>query len=311
MLAWVAAALAVLALVAAMAVMAHSLKQASWRHRLANLALPASQLALAVFMLDRIVLFAYPAWLLALVVLTCFACAAGDMALTQALRKAENADAAAERNRLMEAQIVLQEEHRRHIESEAQEARGVREQLDKELAQVELLLASGACDEVPGGIERAARTLGSRASRFCEHRVVDALVSEKARVCEAEGIRLDAHLVVPEGLPFSDAELCALFGNMLDNALHACADVPTNERLIALDVHVAGGFFLVNMRNSCSPVQEAPSLRARFRRPAITEHGWGLPILRMLAERHNGTLHTERKDGVFNTSLALELAIQR
>lgn len=307
MLAWTAAALAVLALVAAMAVMARSLKQTSWRHRLAHVALPASQLALAAFMLWRIVLFAYPTWLLALVVFTCFACAAGDVALTRALRKAENADAAAERNRLMEAQIVLQEEHRAHIEAEAQEARCVRVQLDKELAQVEALLVSGAYAEVPGGIERAAQALGSRASRFCEHRVVDALVTEKARVCEAEGVRLDAHLAVPEGLPFSDAELCALFGNMLDNAIRACEDVPADERLIALDAHVAGGFFLVDMRNSCSPAQEAQSLRGRFRRPAITEHGWGLSILRMLAERHNGTLHTERKGAEFNTSLALEL----
>lgn len=55
----------------------------------------------------------------------------------------------------------------------------------------------------------------------------------------------------PETLPLSDAELCALMMNLLDNAIHgACG---TQKPLLRLDMHQKDGFFVFVCENSTAP----------------------------------------------------------
>ena len=50
-----------------------------------------------------------------------------------------------------------------------------------------------------------------------------------------------------------------------------------------------------------------PSRSAPFARDRLPEHGWGLNILKTLADRHDGTLETVQEDGVYRTTVLLKL----
>lgn len=295
------------ALAAAAVVLMLPRRGAAGPRRRSNLLLPASQLALAAFMLHHIVAFDLPEWLFALVAGTCFACALGDVVLFGALRKAERADVEAERARLLEEQVAMQDEHRARLEADLRDAGRVREQLAAELDRVDELLQARELAEVPGQLDRAARAMKGAEGRWCDHPVADALVAAKARALADAGVRFDARLDVPEDLPLPDVELCALFSNTLDNALRACAEVPAEKRFVDLRARSAGGFFLLDMANACA-ADAAKVPLAKPRRPVVGGHGWGLGILQAIAARHAGTCSFEREEGVFRTSIALELS---
>ena len=304
---WLIAVAALVALAAASVILMLPRRKAALSRRWSNLLLPATQLGLAAFMFFYVVEFDLPEWLFVLITVSCFVCALGDVVLFRALWKAEQADVAAERARLLEEQVAMQDENRARLEADLRDAGCVREQLAAELERVDELLRAHALADVPDQLNRAARTMERAEGCWCEHPIVDALVAAKAQALEDAGVRFDARLDMPADLPLSDVELCALFSNTLDNALHACADVPVEDRFIELRARSTGGFFLMDMANACAAVDAVRDSLSEAKRPAIGGHGWGLGILRAVAARHAGTCSIERDEGVFHTSIVLEL----
>nr|WP_243152325.1 GHKL domain-containing protein [Pseudoflavonifractor sp. 524-17] len=82
---------------------------------------------------------------------------------------------------------------------------------------------------------------------------------------------------VPADFPVDDVDLCALFANLLDNAIGACGEVEPARRRITLSAGVRAGFLTVEVVNAA-----AGSRRIR--------PGTGLANVRRLAEAYRGTV---------------------
>lgn len=124
--------------------------------------------------------------------------------------------------------------------------------------------------------------------RYCAHPVADAILTEKLALCQKENIPVDCRLQIPANLPLSGAELCAVLANLLDNAMAACRTLPQEKRQIEIRGRVTGGFLLLRF---CNPLPEpAPQPTGGER---LDRHGWGLSIVRQIAERHAGRLTAE------------------
>ena len=143
--------------------------------------------------------------------------------------------------------------------------------------------------------------------------MVNAILLNKVGDCERLGIKLTLGLEVPRDLYISNVDLCALFANTIDNAIHACEKVPEGRRFITVRAHVAAGQFIIDVENSCV---EGPKgtrrgkvfvTRRHGRGSGLSEHGWGLVILDDLVRRHDGELVCEEKGGVFRVSVMLGL----
>ena len=150
--------------------------------------------------------------------------------------------------------------------------------------------------------------MDSTGRRVCRHHVVGALLASKQEEAENAGVEVDFDLDVPDDLPFSDTELCAVFSNLFDNAVNACAQVSEGEkRFIEMKAYSRDAFFIVDVVNSCSKAQMK---RERRRDTLFSEHGWGLSIIQAVAERHGGMLETEQQGNRFHTTVAMSLAAQ-
>ena len=82
---------------------------------------------------------------------------------------------------------------------------------------------------------------------------------------------------IPPPLPFDDLDLCALFGNLLDNALHACQDLPPEQRRFTLQTSVRGKLLVVESANPTPPGH------------TVTP-GTGLESLRHIAQAYRGSV---------------------
>lgn len=121
--------------------------------------------------------------------------------------------------------------------------------------------------------------------------VLDALLSVKGLYCLNHHIELKA-MVEGEALSFmEDAEIAALFGNMLDNAIEAVEKIPDEERrLIRLNVLSERGFLRILLQNRCeAPPAFEDGLPLTTKRDG-RYHGYGMKSMRHTVEKYSGSL---------------------
>ena len=235
-------------------------------------------------------------------------CGPVDFALYYVLTVAEKQREAKERVRLLEEQQKALEEQQKRLDVEAAKASKVQAEV---VAELESILADlDSRDDASTDLDfgKVLSIMDSTGRRVCRHHVVGALLASKQEEAENAGVEVDFDLDVPDDLPFSDTELCAVFSNLFDNAVNACAQVSEGEkRFIEMKAYSRDAFFIVDVVNSCSKAQMK---RERRRDTLFSEHGWGLSIIQAVAERHGGMLETEQQGNRFHTTVAMSLAAQ-
>lgn len=275
--------------------------------------LPITQLVLAVLLCVGVAAMGSFDALLVAGVLTAAACCLVDVLFLRVLRDAVARDEARMQADVLANQIEVQAGHRRRMETAAREIGGMRSRMIDAIAVLDERLA---CEEqAVQGIQDLAATIPS-VPRFCEHRVVDALVQAKAAACEGRGIAFESSLDVPDAVPFSDAELCAVFSNILDNAVEGCAQADAQGRFVRVSSRCAGGFFLITCENSCdaeaSPASTGSAKPRALRlgssdESPVMRHGWGQDILARLAACHEGDFSAHQSKGVYRVEMSLAL----
>ncbi|MBM6908299.1 MULTISPECIES: GHKL domain-containing protein [Collinsella] len=285
------------------------LRELPLARRAVNLLMPASQI---LFVASAFLLRPHFAAWEAVALLAAamgVVCACLNPLFFRSLLDAERAGIEAERAALLEDQVAAQEHYALLMRRTQAEGDRVRTELDAQLAQVEAALATGDDAAALTHLAGAAEVVRTPDDRFCEHPVVDALLAAKAAWCAEEGVELDADATVPGDLATPDVELCALFANALDNAVHACTALPTGKRWIRLYAHPAQGYFLLEVENPVAAPDTSgregagrETDAARHGTGALPRHGLGLAIMRQIVERRDGDLACTRENGVFTLS---------
>lgn len=121
--------------------------------------------------------------------------------------------------------------------------------------------------------------------------LLDGLLDEKLAQARRDGLRLKVRLDVCPGSFLEDIDLCAIFGNILDNAMEAARQCSSpEEREIFLHSSQAADHVLITCSNHYSG-----KLRLAGDLPATTKadhlrHGIGLSSVRRCVEKYGGIL---------------------
>jgi sensor histidine kinase regulating citrate/malate metabolism len=137
---------------------------------------------------------------------------------------------------------------------------------------------------------------------------LDTILTERSLYCEKHGIRLSC-IVDGSKLRFlSDGDICALFGNALENAIEAVSKLERPEdRNISFQVRENRGMLVITVDN-----YYAGTLRFDGPLPQTTKenggyHGYGLKSIRMVAEKYGGEVTITADDGMFHLSVLLPI----
>lgn len=275
--------------------------------RRANILFPLSQISMLSMLFYSALTYEWPTWLFVLVVLLSILCVVSNIALLEGLREAEGRELVRERIRLLEEQTIVQNRYYERLSQELEEARFERQRIADELSRVESCLRVENPDCAILQLGEVASMIGCPSRSLCEHQVVDALVGMKMESCAEVGVKFTCSLDVPDVISLSDVELCAVFSNIIDNAINACKKVEMpDERFIDLRARREKGYLVVTVCNSCiSPSMSR--VRSRRRASVFSEHGWGLVIVENIVVQHNGSLRTRQSGSTFRTSIMLKL----
>lgn len=134
----------------------------------------------------------------------------------------------------------------------------------------------------------------------------DYLINSKAAAAADQGISFQAQVEFPRHTNIRSADLCAILGNLLDNALEAAKQVPEHgQRLIRLTIRRINQMLVIKVENSffVPPVAENGSLVTTKKERGL--HGWGLKSAQAAAEKYDGMVQTSHEDRIFRAVVTL------
>lgn len=139
-------------------------------------------------------------------------------------------------------------------------------------------------------------------TRFSANESVNIVLSFYVGECRRHGIDLQVNAPVGRELPLSNTEICALIGNALENAVHACDGVAQASIEVELLEH--RGNLLFSATNSYKGIVVIEGGVPQSEREG---HGYGCASIKAIAESHRGQAMFAAKDGVFTLRVAIPL----
>ena len=138
--------------------------------------------------------------------------------------------------------------------------------------------------------------------------VLDAVVSSKLMLARSHNIETNIQAVYPETIAIQDNDLCAIIGNLLDNAIEACQRMNTDgqTRFITFSMFIKGKNLALSITNS----YEGEIRRIGKKFITIKDHkfhGIGIQYVDSIIDKYQGHVLREYQDGVFETHVMLPL----
>lgn len=146
----------------------------------------------------------------------------------------------------------------------------------------------------------------------CGNDVVNAVMNHAIRQANACGIQVEQQIVVPPKLPYQETELCSLLSNLMNNAIEAAAKSGEQRPVITVQIRPQQDYLFIRVTN---PVDNSIPPRHRLTLRTTKEdkrvHGYGTKIIRRVAERYQGSVGFDIRDGRFVADVMLYLEEER
>lgn len=133
---------------------------------------------------------------------------------------------------------------------------------------------------------------------------LDAILSSKVSIARKNNIQVDCTAKVPLALKITDVHLCAIVGNLLDNAIEACEKLEGN-RFIRIYIGLFKQQLYISVSNStCEKRRRRLSELVTSK---LGEHGFGLRRIDRIAAQYDGYVNRKNEPGIFATEVMLPL----
>ena len=134
----------------------------------------------------------------------------------------------------------------------------------------------------------------------------DYLINSKAAIAESSGVRFQSQVEFPRHTNIRSVDLCAILGNLLDNAIEAARQVSDrSDRMVTLTIRRIHQMLVIKVENSFAamPVQENGQLKTTKTEGGL--HGWGLKSAQTAAEKYDGMVQAGVSGKIFRAVATL------
>ncbi|MCM1167550.1 MAG: ATP-binding protein [Lachnospiraceae bacterium] len=214
--------------------------------------------------------------------------------------------------RIERFQSELIEKQVREIQNMYRQIRGWRHDYRNHIQNMKIWFEKGDSERLSAYLDQLADDLDNVDTVIKTGNVMaDAILNSKLNVAEKLNIRLNVKANVPAGLPMSDVELCSVLGNMLDNAVEACAALPEEERFMRVYIGKLKGQMYLSVQNSAGRVRKEKGAYLSTKESVSAEslHGYGLFRIDRVVKKYGGYVNRQNEDGVFATELMIPVNI--
>lgn len=132
------------------------------------------------------------------------------------------------------------------------------------------------------------------------NRMADAILNSKLSLATQREIQVKADAKIPVSLTVSELDLCIIIGNLLDNAMEACMELPPERRLIRIYMEMKGNYLYLALTNTAGGKK-----KQSFRSTKGEGHGLGITRMDAIVEKYGGYITRASEDEAFSTEILL------
>lgn len=212
----------------------------------------------------------------------------------------------AEEHRQMERQLAMQKDHYRQLTDQITAARTASHDLRHHMRTLRGLADKDSLDGIrrylaeyePGGEIQDVVT-------YSNNPAADAILHYYASAAAQVNAAFEAAILLPETLDLTDADLCILLGNLMENAVEACSRQNTGKRFIILKGKTSSHQLRLVADNSFDGIIHKKD--GHFYSSKRNGIGLGIQSVQAVVERHGGLVSFEEKDNIFQVSVLIPL----
>lgn len=137
--------------------------------------------------------------------------------------------------------------------------------------------------------------------------MVDAILNSKLSLIKSHKIGVNAKATVPAKLQIAETDLCAIIGNLLDNAMEGCLrQEEGEERFVRVYIGILKEQLYICVTNSAGGEVRKAGKKYLSTKNSVS-HGFGLQRIDSLAEKYGGYVNRQSEQGAFATEVMLPL----
>ncbi len=135
---------------------------------------------------------------------------------------------------------------------------------------------------------------------------LNALAGYYDTMARERGVKLEWSVSMPAELNISDAELCVLLGNLVENAVDGALTLPEGKRSAKVICRMSGDLLCIIVENGYDG-----QMRRKKAGFASTKHAgesYGLESVKATVDRYHGSLTVDVEEGIFRVNLLMNLS---
>ena len=142
----------------------------------------------------------------------------------------------------------------------------------------------------------------SSVQRTCQNPILDSVFTSLFAHAKHSDIRIESALAIPNDLPVDATDLSIVVANALENAIHACENLPKEERVIRCKYVVSPA----HMLQISNPYKGTVTFDEKGHPTTMrTGHGIGTRSIEAFCDKYKATLDYKVKDGWFHLRIVL------
>lgn len=217
--------------------------------------------------------------------------------------------------RLSDFQDSVLKKQRDEVQNIYQTMRAWRHDYHNHIQSIKAMLEMGKSEELSGYLDNLEKDLDSIDIAIRTGNVgLDAILSSKVSIARKNNIEVNCTAKVPSNLSVPDVHLCAIVGNLMDNAIEACermkcctsdAHVEAAPRFIRVYIGLFKSQLYISVTNSTKEKKRRRVSELVTKK--LGEHGFGLRRIDRLVAHYDGYVNRKNEPGVFATEVMLPL----
>ena len=189
----------------------------------------------------------------------------------------------------------VEQNHYRDIEARREELAKIRHDISEQFIVMQELLHQENYDKVIVMLDTLQEYVANtKENIYCADPVVNAIMAESERECKKKGIVFKYNLEIMQPLKMNPVVICSIFSNLTRNAISAAGDVDDN--FIQINATVNGDYLNVKVKNTYVDSKKKTKNRK----------GYGLAILRTLADQYHGKMETKAEKGIYSVYISVQ-----
>lgn len=209
-------------------------------------------------------------------------------------------------HKLMQKQLSIQRAQFQEIQTSGEAMRKLRHELKNHMFYMKYLIDKKDFGELEQYFQKFYQEeyhnlieVGASGS------ILEAVLQQKLSVANQHGIQLQDEILCARPEAISELDMCVLLTNLLDNAIEAC--IPLSNAVISIRIRQVKEYLSVVVSNTvdCDVLKENPLLHSKKKNREI--HGIGVPVIRELVRKYDGSVQFESGAGMFHAKLMLRI----